>query len=374
MLTSSFSEIIERCYHQNVSEQDQSLLDLVFKTKPTQSDVDTCLEKADIEVLGGTKCLLLSYLLHDHPELKLTPYAEPRVRGLMRYFHFQNTKTLSHFARIGKALNKADVPFVLFKGGAFKAMRPVLSRPMGDTDILLPKGKIQQAVKICENLGYQHIHGKPTHAIGMHTNTEDAVDLHYLLFDEGRDMEALQEGIFVRSTPHNAFGVDFLLPSPEDLFFLVLTNFTKNLHDQTTLGGLYYALCDCKYLLNSHPSFSFETVRANAQLGDKEMEIRFAAEFMNRVVPGIIPDMDKNLPFATMVDDFCNLLVFDEKFYMPLRQTCQAMRVAELRNYPRLHGKLILKFLLMDKLRRYPGFVRWYLQRQEDKGACHEGR
>ncbi|MBQ3060250.1 MAG: nucleotidyltransferase family protein [Desulfovibrio sp.] len=371
MAISSLAAIIERLYHQYVSEQDQALLDLVFKRAPVQADVDACLQKADIEVLGGNKSLLLSYLLHEHPELRLGSYAEPRVRGLMRYYHFQNTRTLSHFARIGKALNRAGIPFVLFKGGAIKALRPELSRPMGDTDILLPPGTIREAVRLCEGLGYQHIHGKPTHAVGMHTDKEDAVDLHYLLFDEGRDMAALQAGIFERAKAHKAFGVDFLLPCHEDLFFLVLTNFTKNLHDHTTLGGLYYALCDCRYLLDACPSLEFALVRENAHLGDKEMEVRFAADFMNRVIPGIIPEPERNLPYADKVDDFCNLLVFDENFYMPLRHECQAMRVAELRNYPCLHGRKIVKFLFMDKMRRFPGFVRWYLQRQKTKGGKH---
>lgn len=362
--------VIERAYTRYVSDQDQALLDLVFNPDPRQGDVDACLAKADIEALGSNKSLLLSYFLHDHPQFSLGAYAEPRVRGLLRFFHFQNAKTLAHFARIGKALNKAGISFVLFKGGAMRALRPDLPRPMGDTDILLPKGVIGRAVKICEDLGYQHIHGKPTHAVGMHTDTEEAVDLHYLLFDEGRDMDALQKGIFARATPCKSFGVNFLLPAPEDLFFLVLTNFTKNLHDQTTLGGIYYALCDCHYLLRANPAFDFALVRENSRLGDKEMEVRFAAEFMNRVAPGIIPDMDANLPFTDKVHEFCDLLVFDERHYMPLRHACQTMRVAELRNYPFLHGKKIVKFLIMDKLRRYPRFVRWYLERKK-RGAAY---
>lgn len=215
----TLTNILERTYARYVAPKDQALLELVFHPAPSQQDVDDGLALADIEALGAEKALLLSYFLHDNPQFSLSAYAEPRLRGLMQFFHFKNTRTLAHLSRIGKALNKAAIPFVLFKGGAMKALRPNLSRPMGDTDILLPKGTIHEAVKICEGLGYQHIHGKPTHAVGMHTDTEDAVDLHYLVFDdEGYDLEALQEGIFRRSAPHSAFGVNFLLPTSEDLF------------------------------------------------------------------------------------------------------------------------------------------------------------
>lgn len=369
--TTTLSSILERCYRQHVSAQDQALLDLVFHPRPTQADVDACLEIADIEALGANKSLLLSYFLHEHPQLRFSSYAEPRVRGLMRYYHFQNTKTLAHFSKIGTALNRAGIPFILFKGGAMKALRPDLSRPMGDTDILLPSGTIDRAVKICEGLGYQHIHGKPTHAVGMHTDTEDAVDLHYLVFDKGRDMDALQRGFFSRARPMQAFGVEFLLPAPEDLFFLVLCNFTKNLREHTTLAGLYYALCDCHYLLTANPDFDFAVVRQNAHLGAKEMEIRFAAEFMNRVHRGIIPAVEKNFPYNDQVSAFCDLLIFDERHYMPLRHACQALRVAELRNFPLLHGKKIIKFLIMNKLRTWPAFVRWFLRRKERREAPH---
>ncbi len=359
------ASILDGLYVRHVTKRDQALLDLVFNPAPAQEDVDAGLAVADIEVLGAHKALLLSYFVHDNPQFKLTQYVEPRLHGLIRFFRFQNMRTLAHFSRIGKALNKAGIPFAVFKGAAMKALRPQLARPMGDTDILLARGTIKGAVKICEGLGYQHIRGKPTHAIGMHTDAEDAVDLHYQVFDHGRDMTALQEGIFSRATQHNAFGVDFLLPASEDLFFLILANLAKNLHDSTTLDGLYYALCDSRYLLQSKPGFDFSIVREDARLGDKEMEIRFAAEFMNRIIHNFIVDLDEYLPYPENVEQFLRLCEFDERFFMPLRHICQQMRVAELCNYPFLHGKKIIKFLIMSKLRSHQGFVNWYLNRQQ---------
>lgn len=362
-----YQTVLERFYRQYVSAGDDALLKLVCMANPSQQDLDDCLATADIEVLGAPKSLLLYYLWHDHPGLDLGDYAEPRVKGLKRYYHFQNAGTLAHFSRIGRALNRAKIPFVLFKGGAMRALNPDLPRPMGDTDILLPDGAIRRAVRICEGLGYQHIHGKPTHAVGMHTDTEDAVDLHYLVFDQGRDMKTLQANIFRRASPFNAFGVDFLMPAREDLFFLVLNNFVKNLREKTSLGGIYYALYDSRWILKNNPDFDFAIVRENAILGDKELETRFAADIMNRVVPGLIPDVERNLPFTAQVEQFCNLLLFDEHIYQPLRSVCQAMRVAELRNYPIPNGKRILKFLIFDKLRQKPWFITWYLKHRMPK-------
>lgn len=364
----AYSIILERFYNQYVNHQDQALLDLVLQENPTQAEVNACLANADIEALGAPKSLLLTYLLHEQPHLHLNDYAEPRVKGLQQYFRFHNTKILAHFSKIGKALNDANIPFILFKGGAMRALRPNLPRSMGDTDILLPKGTIKRAVKICEGLGYKHIHGKPTHAIGMHTDTEDAVDLHYHVFDDGNDLDTLEKGFFKRAEPFNAFGVNFLMPAREDLLFLILNNFTKNLREKTTLGGLYFALADTKWLLKNTPNFNWQIVAENAAMGNKELETRFAADFMNRVFPNLVPEVDKNLPYTSEVNNFCNLLIFDEQVFRPLFQRCQAMRVAELRNYPIMNGKPILKYLLFNRLRKRPGFVAWYIKnRMSDK-------
>ena len=93
---------------------------------------------------------------------------------------------------------------------------------------------------------------------------------------------------------------------------------------------------------------------------------------MNKIIPEIIPNLDKNLPFLNRVNEFCNLLIFDEKFYTPLRQKCQAMRVAELRNFPVKNGKKILTFLLFDKLRHFPAFISWYLNQYNKKGYNYD--
>lgn len=368
--TPSLEHLVKKLYKKYVNTADQALLNLIFSEHPTQSLLDESMQICDIESLGAKKSMLLSYLLHEHPELQFSDYAAPRLKGLITYFRFKNTKTLAHFSKIGKALNNADIPILLFKGGAMKVLRPELARPMGDVDILVPTDRFVEAVRIGEELGYQHTKEESNHGVDFHTATESAVDLHSAIFDPGKkDLQQFHVGLFARATPSSAFGIKFLLPCHEDLCFLVLTNFTKNLREHTTLGGLYYALWDCRFLQKNKHDFDWAIVRENAQKSGKELEVRFAAEFMNAIVPETVSELDKNLPATPDMEAFCNQIIFDEDYFLKRQKECQAIRVVELKNRPWHFGKRIVKILIMKKLRHNPTFVRWYLNSRNPEGG-----
>jgi hypothetical protein len=361
--------VVARFYDRYVTPADRALLNAVFAAAPAQETLDACLRVCDIEVMGAHKALMLSYLMHERPELRFPEYAAPRLRGLIRFFRFANLKTLAHFSKTGKAFNEAGIPVLLFKGAAMKVLRPELSRPMGDVDVLVPRERLGEAVRICEGLGYLRCREESRHGVDFHTETESAVDVHHSIFDPPGDARKLHGGLFARSAPRRAFGVDFLLPRHEDLCFLVMTNFTKNLREHTTLGGLYYALCDCRFLQRDKKDFDWSLVRKNAADSGRELEVRFAAEFMNAIVPGAVPDADRRLPAGRDMEAFCNQIIFDEEYYLKRQRECQAIRVVELKNRPWHFGKRIGKFLLMKRLRRVPAFVRWYLATRCGK-AC----
>lgn len=357
----SLQRLIDKLYPLHVSARDEILLKCVFANNINQPMLDDCLEKCDIEVMGGAKCLLLSYLMHEHPELKFSSYSGPRIRGLINFWRFRNLKTLSHFSKIGKALNTNHIPMLLFKGGAMKLLRPELSRSMGDVDILIPQDRIDEAVCLCANLGFLYDRADSKHAIGFHTPTEDAVDIHYALYEPGTDLRTLHDRLFSRAASRKAFGVDVLLPCHEDLFFLVLANFTKNLREHTSLKGLYLALCDCHFLLRDKPDFRWEIVREDAKNSDKELEVRFAAEFMNRIVPETIPLEKLGIPISTSMEAFCNQVIFDEDIFLQRQKECQAIRVVELKNHPWREGIRIGKFLILKQIRKHPWLVKQYL-------------
>ncbi|MDR2726961.1 MAG: glycosyltransferase, partial [Deltaproteobacteria bacterium] len=175
--------IIAKMCRQYVSPADRALLDTVFAAEPTQAMLDECLRVCDIEEIGAHKSLMFSYLMREHPELRFSEYAAPRLRGLISYFRFANVDTLRHFSRIGKALNAAGIPMLIFKGAAMKILRPDLSRPMGDVDILIPPERMNEAVSLCRKLGYHDARDGALHAVCIRAaDGKDAVDIHQAVF------------------------------------------------------------------------------------------------------------------------------------------------------------------------------------------------
>ena len=362
--------VMRRLYQENVTERDRVLLDLVFSSSLTQRELDKALEVCDIEVLGGAKSLLLSYIMRDRPDLRFSGYAAPRLRGLINYYRFANMRVLSHFSRIGRALNAAGIPMLVFKGGAMRILRPELYRPMSDVDILVPPGRLAEAVKIGERLGYHDAMTGSNTAVDLHAaNDESALDIHHAVFETGGGAEAFHRGLFARARETEAFGVRVWLPAHEDLAFIVLANLTKNLRGKTSLRGLFYALLDFKFLLADKPGFDWGIVRENIKNTDAELPVRFGAEFMNSLVPGIVPDIDLHLPLSPKMEAYCEQVIFDEDFFHPFQAVCRAIRVADLKNHPRHFGKMIVKFLLLKKLREIPAFVRWHLKTRESRSA-----
>jgi hypothetical protein len=360
----SYADRVYRKFHdQYVTELDRALLNIVFHRSPTQSSLDEALKICDIEVLGAHKSLLLSYFMLEHPELKISAYAAPRLRGLVDFYRFANIKVLSHFSKIGKALNARNIPILLFKGAAMKYLRPELSRPMGDVDILIPPDHMGRAVKICKDLGYHDAMTGTPHALDIHSaSDESAIDIHGAIMKDVAG-DTFQRKLFDRAREVKAFGVRVFLPSHEDLFFIVLANLTKNLREKTSIHGLFYALLDAKFLLSGKAGFDWSIVGENIRATNTELPVRLGAEFMNRLAPDIIPDIDVHLPLSPKMEAYCNQIIFDEDYFNKRQAFCRNIRVVDLKNYPRHYGKIIFKFLLLKKLRNFPAFVRWYLKK-----------
>lgn len=366
--------VVQKFYSHYVSERDRTLLDLVFTPSPTQSRLDKALETCDIEAMGSSKSLMLSYLMREHPELKFSSYTKPRLQGLVNFYRFANIKTLSHFSKIGKAFNAAHIPMVIFKGAAMKVLRPDLSRPMGDVDILIPAEHMTRAVKICITMGYHDAMTGSHNAVDIHAaNNESAVDIHSAILEGGKSNDVFHRGLFSRARQVSAFGVNMLLPLHEDLFFIVLANLTKNLRGKTSTHGLFYALLDAKFLLADKADFNWDIVKESIKLTGTEQPVRLGVDFINSLAPGLIPDVDVHLPLSPQMKAYYDQIIFDEDYFNKRQAVCQAIRVVDLKNYPCHYGKFILKFLLLKKLRKHPAFVRWYLKSRNPQGAHSAG-
>ena len=86
--------LIDGFKNELMSKNDQNLIKMAFCDNPTQNDLDTFLNKWDIEVAGGAKSLMLAYFMKLHSELNFPEYVGPRLKGLLNYYKFQNMKLI----------------------------------------------------------------------------------------------------------------------------------------------------------------------------------------------------------------------------------------------------------------------------------------
>ena len=271
-----------------LTQNDIKLLNLIFSKAPTQKQLDEFLPTYDIEVVGGYKALLLSYFMKMHPELSFTAYETPRLKGLFNFFRFQNLDLISKFSKIGKIFRENGIQMMILKGFAMKCLRPDLPRAMGDIDILTFDRDFIKAYQIVQKLGYRM--SLEPHSIDLHEPDSDAgvLDIHrWINMDSGKGQK-LNQYLLKRARQTKIGGLDVLIPSNEDLFFLALVNLSRNLRENTSKASTLYVLFDCKYLLEQ-PNFDFDIVKQNIKLTHTDGFVGFGAEFINTIIPDLIP-------------------------------------------------------------------------------------
>ena len=288
MIQSIVDGLINRYTSNLLTQSDIKLLSLIFSPAPTQKQLDEFLPTYDIEIAGGYKTLLLSYFAKMHPQLKFTDYETPRLKGLLNFYKFQNLELISKFSKIGKVFRENGIKMMIIKGFAMKCLRPDLPRAMGDIDIITFGQDFIKAYHIIQKMGYRM--ALEPHSIDVHEPDSEAgvLDIHrWVNIDNGKG-RALNKHLLKRARWTKIGSLDVLIPSNEDLFFLALVNLSRNLRENTSKASTLYVLFDCKYLLEQ-PDFDFDIVMQNAKLTHTEGFVGFGAEFINTIIPNLIP-------------------------------------------------------------------------------------
>jgi hypothetical protein len=370
----TISILTQKLYNDFVKPEDQKLLNLVFSTNPTQHDLDELLKVWDIEAKGIHLSLILVYFMKERPELKVTDYEAPRLKGLLYFHKFANMKILAQFAKVGKALNDARIPLVLFKGGAMRFLRPELPRIMGDVDFLVPAEKFDQVVDIAKTFGFSQCNKHAAdHSLDMATeNKKVSIDIHkYLSLGLEKDKEYFKKfngPLLERAARVNAFGADVLIPSAEDFMFIVLANLIKNITEKTSVSNVLFSLFDCKFLISQKNHFNWDIIIENAQLTNTLINVRLAIAFINRIAPKLLPDeLTEKFPMTKEMKAYFNRVVYNEIYFFEFRDENRALKIKQVWQKPRLlpkYFKMKPKYFFMKQIRDIPFFVDLYLRRQ----------
>lgn len=327
----TFEKLVEKLQREVIGPVDRKLIEYAFEKHPTQERLDELLAVWDIEVAGAGKAMALAYVKNEHPELRFNAYTGPRLAGLFSRTRFANLQLVSHYGRIGRALNAAGVVPLLVKGGAMKHLRPDRPRIMGDFDVLVrDEGQFAKACEIVKSLGYvvgdeNEVHSKdfkePVNGTGV-------LDVHrYLDFGKPCGAEFTQR-LFSRAAKVRAFGVETFVPRAEDLAFIVLTNLSKNLRNTTSVPSIVNAAFDVAYLAQSKPDFSWAEVFEDVRLTGLEYPFAMATAFVDATVRGVLPpEATDRSSFGRALLDYSNEVWFTLYHRTPVRMRCKKLRI-----------------------------------------------
>jgi len=360
--------LLGRIRSELMSEQDMRLLRMTLAQCPTQEELDEFLASWDLEAEGASKSLLMSYFMKAHPELRLPEYFGPRLKGLLDYYRFHNIKLIAQFKRIASRLAEKGIVVTIFKGGAMKHLRPMLSRSMSDIDVLVDVKDYKPAGKLIEAMGYDvswDEHSFDVHAAG----TEDGIlDVHkYIPMLTGRETEIMGD-IMGRSREADLFGVKGRILMEEDLVFSLLVNLSRNIMNNTSTGGILFTFLDIIYLVDSKDGFDWRVVTDNAGRSGSEDILSFAVRFINSVVPGLLPE------FMTLSDkqmrDVATTVMYRRYVLCPLQTRSHELGVKTVLKSPELipaFFRIRPGYTFLKLFRKCPRAARVVLSLHSDK-------
>jgi hypothetical protein len=139
------------------------------------------------------------------------------------------------------------------------------------------------------------------HSVDLHkAGTEEGVlDIHHYLDDHFANYNELNQAILSRAQLRDVFGVQTLVPRPEDLVFILLFNLGKNLTGYSSISGIMYNVFDLSYL-TSQPDFDWQIVRQNMEITSAYWQIYLADAFVNKMVDGLLPNLLDNADSENM--------------------------------------------------------------------------
>jgi len=284
-------EIILKQGNEVMSDLDRKLLGMALSDDISQTELDDFLKGWDIEASPIKTVMLVAYLMKTRPALNFPAAVTPRLNGVLSFCRFQNLKREAHFSKVGETLRKEGIPFAILKGGAMKVYRPDFPRWMNDIDMIVPSDKYERAVDVVMSMGYD----KPMatdHSVDLHLpgSDEGLIDIHKHLEMFTGNEDSLNDRLFARAEERDIFSTIGYLPGREDMVFISLVNFYKNISKNQTRESSLTTFYDIKYLLAGKADFDYSIIKENARITGGEFQVLYASKLIDAVVPGLIPE------------------------------------------------------------------------------------
>lgn len=206
----------------------------------------------------------------------------PALRDAYRNTWMRNQKLLGKAQQLIRAYNDAKIPAMLLKGIPMSLYyyKDMGVRPMGDIDVLVPVGYLEQAINILTAFGntpdsieYQYRH--LIHAIHCFDKGGVDVDLHWqaFFFQAYSDKSILEQSIFRQALALTKDDKTFILSDSFQLFHTIIHG---------TVGGIpaFRWIADACTILKKSDEIDFETIFKYAEEHNVEVALHAGLQLL----------------------------------------------------------------------------------------------
>jgi hypothetical protein len=273
----------------NLNAKERLLLQLSLAPVISQKDIDQLLAGYDIDAEPIHFNLMLAHLAKQHHHLNFPQEIMPRLDGVLRYFLYKNASLGAAFKEIAGELRKHDIPLLLMKGIAMKHLRPGFIRPMFDVDFAVPDDRMEEAVQLALQSGYQTRYSRNSpHSVDLDKGKNISIDIHRFLIKSKLDNTGnTDRAIWSRATKIQAFGGEVFMPIAEDQLFLSFTNAYHNITHLHEFHGNFMWLFDCSHILQENQNFDWNIVLDNAG----KVGLTYQTKIMLELLRHFLPDL-----------------------------------------------------------------------------------
>jgi hypothetical protein len=230
-------------------------------------------QRNNLDDVGWEQHRTLALIAPRLPEIAPDCEYLPRVKGLAKASWTQSQLQLQASTEAVDILNRAGVPVLFIKGGAFLAAgyRYAAPRISADLDILVPRSRFGEAVRVLYAAGWRSAHSveyATNHwrfqpGLNLLRGRHGDIDVHHQPVRTPRLTDAVLDAIWRRARPAVFRGQSILLPSVADMIVFTAAH---AIPDDAEVSTAAWAL-DLQVLL-SQPDFDpAATARVAVELG-----------------------------------------------------------------------------------------------------------
>lgn len=266
------------------------MLRLAMSPSVDQGELDSSLAGWNIEQASVKSQTIAFNLSITHPEISFPKECEPVLQRMRFSCRERYLTILPHFVKVIKVLESRGIKYIILKGGAMRVYRPAYPRWTSDIDILVPGVQYKEALEIFKNQGYTLF--KSIHSTGLEdpVTKQSFVDIHRFVGTGTIKAKLLSRDLACRALSLKFSSSSATVPCPEDMVFISLVNFWKNVTDVTSENSMANLCFDLKFLEDYSGGLNWDIIRSDARTTDTVEAVYISKRLLGSVLPDFFPE------------------------------------------------------------------------------------